>query len=127
MTAPGLRFVLIGALACMAGHALAQEPLDAAGIEAAMAGAATSGINAYGNPYTVHFLAGGAIEGVAGMNDEYVDSGTWWLEGDSLCRRWNAWLDGATNCFAVAIGGGQVTWTDVETGTVVVEDYAAPR
>lgn len=127
MTALRFRFALLGALACLASPALAQEPLDAAAIEAAMAGATTSGINAYGNPYTVRFRTGGAIEGVAGVNDEYVDSGTWWLQDDSLCRRWNAWLDGATNCFAVAIGGGRITWTDVETGTVVVEDYAAPQ
>lgn len=101
--------------------AAAAEPLDAAQIEAVIPGAATSGINAFGNPYTVRFLEDGRIEGVAGSGDEYRDGGTWWLEGDALCRRWEVWLEGRTNCFSVTIEDGTITWLDIADGKTTVE------
>jgi len=119
--------LVAAALAALLGPgAGAQDTLDAAGIEAAMAGATTRGINTFGNPYTVRFLADGTLEGVAGFSDEYADGGTWWIEGDSLCRRWTVWLEARPNCFVVTVADGQVTWTDTLTGTVVVEDHIPP-
>ncbi len=105
----------------------AAEPLSGPEIESALSGATTSGVNAYGNPYTVHILPGGTTEGVAGTNDEYQDSGAWWVEGDTYCRRWNTWLDGQTACFSVIIEDGTVTWVDSATGAPVVEDFTAPQ
>jgi len=120
MTRAALAFATLFAAAA----AWAAEPLDAAGIEAALAGATTSGVNAYGNPYTVRILENGTMEGVAGADDEYADSGSWWLEGDAFCRRWNAWLEATTSCFAVTIVDGEITWQDVATGASVVESYS---
>ena len=64
---------------------------------------------------------------MAGYDDEYADSGTWWVEGDTLCRRWSAWLEGATDCFSVTIEDAKIHWTHVESGDVVTEDYTAPQ
>jgi GntR family transcriptional regulator/MocR family aminotransferase len=105
----------------------AGEPLSGAQIEIALTGATTGGVNAYGNPYTVHILAGGRTEGVAGFSDEYRDSGSWWIEGDAYCRRWDTWLDGQTACFSVLIADGKITWLDTTTGNVVVEDFTPPQ
>lgn len=99
------------------------DPLTAADIETTLPGAVTSGVNAYGNPYTVRFLEGGRIEGVAGASDEYRDGGSWWLEGDALCRRWDTWLEGQTNCFSVTVADGTITWLDTASGTTTVEDF----
>ena len=110
-----------------AAGALAQDPLDGAGIATALTGATTQGINVYGNPYTVRFLADGSIEGVAGANDDYADAGTWWLESDALCRQWTVWLGGQANCFSVTLADGKISWRDVTDGSVVVEDYTAPQ
>lgn len=107
--------------------AAAAEPLSGPQIESALSGATTSGVNAYGNPYTVRILPGGVTEGVAGASDEYQDSGTWWVEGDSYCRRWNTWLEGQTACFSVILEDGKVTWLDPATGTAVVEDFTPPQ
>lgn len=105
----------------------ADEPLRAAEIVEAVAGATTSGVNAYGNPYTVEIREGGTTWGIAGLGNEYEDTGTWWLEDDRFCRRWTTWLEGHTACFAVFIAGGKITWVDAATGDARVEDYTPPQ
>jgi hypothetical protein len=119
------RFACLTATIALVGlaPAIAAEPLKGPQIESTLSGATTSGVNAFGNPYTVHILADGSTEGVAGVNDEYQDSGTWWIEGDTYCRRWNTWLEGQTACFSVMIEGGTVSWLDVATGQTVVESF----
>lgn len=116
----------LAALAAMPTGA-AGEPLGFAEIEAVIPGATTSGVNAFGNPYTVRFMKEGLIEGVAGGSDEYRDGGDWWIEGDSLCRRWNVWLDGQTNCFSVTIENGTIIWLDTSSGKTTVESFSPAR
>ncbi len=101
--------------------------LDAAALENALAGSTTMGVNSYGNPYTVRILADGTTTGVAGHNDEFVDSGSWWIENDMYCRRWNTWLDGATGCFHVVIEGDKVRWLNADGSLAREEDYIAPE
>jgi hypothetical protein len=96
-------------------------------IEAALTNSATKGVNQYGNPYTVWFLPGGRLDGVAGKSDEYVDAGEWWTEEDYLCRRWNTWLDGATGCFQVVITDGTIYWLDHQDRVTRQEEYTAPQ
>jgi dienelactone hydrolase len=100
--------------------------LDASSLEAALVGSTTEGINAYGNPYTVHILADGKTTGVAGHNNEYVDDGTWWVEGDMYCRRWNQWLEGATGCFNAVIEGDKIRWLNADGSLAREETYTAP-
>jgi hypothetical protein len=114
-------------LALLALPAGADQALDGDAIKTALAGATTSGVNVYGNPYTVEFKTDGTLAGVAGTNNEYADTGTWWVDGDTLCRRWTTWLDGATGCFAVSVGDGTITWTDPATGDTTLEHYQAPQ
>jgi len=49
--------------------------LDGTQIEVALTNSASKGVNSYGNPYTVWFLPDGRLDGVAGVNDEFLDSG----------------------------------------------------
>jgi len=100
--------------------------LDASTIEQALGNATTQGVNEYGNPYTVRFLENGTIEGVAGHNDEYKDTGSWWIEGDMLCRRWNEWLEGATGCFNAVIDGDRIRWLSSDGSLAREETYNAP-
>ena len=55
--------------------------------------------------------------------DEQQDTGSWWIEGDSYCRRWQTWLDGQSACFGVSIADGKVTWVDTAAGASVVETF----
>ncbi len=105
----------------------ASTPLDAAAIEGALTGSTTMGVNSYGNPYTVRILDDGTTAGVAGHHDEFVDSGSWWIEDDMYCRRWNTWLDGATGCFHVVIEGDKVRWLNADGSLARQEDYIAPE
>ena len=77
-----LRSLPLLILALAAAPAAAEEPLGAAQIVEAVTGATTSGINAYGNPYTVEIREAGTTWGIAGFSDEYEVTGTWWLEGE---------------------------------------------
>ena len=122
-----LRSLPLLILALAAAPAAAEEPLGAAQIVEAVTGATTSGINAYGNPYTVEIREAGTTWGIAGFSDEYEDTGTWWLEGDRFCRRWTTLLEGQTACFDVFIAGGKITWVDAATGDARVEDYTLPQ
>jgi len=118
--------VLAAALAiCL--PAFAGEPLTGPQIVEAVTGSTTSGINTYGNPYTVEIRPGGTTWGVAGFSNEYEDNGTWWVEGDSYCRRWTTWLEGQTACFQVFVADDKVTWVDAATGNARVEDYVPPQ
>jgi len=103
------------------------KPLSAAEIETALTNAASKGVNSYGNPYTVWFLPGGRLDGVAGVNDEYVDSGSWWLEDDYFCRRWNVWLGGVEGCFQVVIYEDTIYWLDHLDQIVREEEYIPPQ
>jgi hypothetical protein len=92
-------------------------------IENTLSNSATKGINEFGNPYTVWFLAGGRLDGVAGKEDEFVDAGEWWIEENYLCRRWNVWLDGAIGCFQVVINDDTIYWLNHLDQVVTVEEF----
>ena len=117
------RFLQLLAVLAASMPAAAGEPLSGAEIADAVGGATTSGVNLYGNPYTVRILEDGTTRGGAGFSDEHQDTGSWWIEGDSYCRRWQTWLDGQSACFRVSIADGEVTWVDTATGATVVEAF----
>jgi hypothetical protein len=127
MSATHRRLAATALAASLAALPAAAGQLDGAAIEAALAGATTSGVNVYGNPYTVHFRADGSLDGVAGADNDYADTGTWWIDGDTLCRRWTTWLDGKAACFFVVLDGGTITWIDSTTGDKTPERYQAPQ
>ncbi len=69
-----------------------------------------TGINAYGNPYTISYTSDGIISGVAGKADEYRDSGKWWVTDDTFCRQYESWLDGKAACFKVSLEGDAISF-----------------
>jgi dienelactone hydrolase len=70
------------------------------------------GINGYGNPFTITYTANGGISGVAGKNDEYKDTGKWWVEDGAFCRQYHAWLEGEAACFKVTLDGENIGFYD---------------
>ena len=123
-----LAFFMIATALCSPAQAdTPGTPLTDPEIEMALTNAATKGVNSYGNPYTVWFLAGGRLDGIAGKNDEYVDSGEWWLEDNFLCRRWNTWLGGSEGCFQVVIIDTTIYWLTFQGEISREEEYIAPQ
>ena len=57
---------------------------------------------------TIAYSADGGMSGVAGHRDEYRDTGTWWVDGDTFCRQYTAWLDGKAACFSVSLDGDAI-------------------
>jgi hypothetical protein len=42
-----------------------------------------------------------------------TDTGVWYRTGaNSICQRWNHWLDGKTHCLTLRPIGSMVKWTD---------------
>ncbi len=50
-------------------------------------------------PWTAKVLAGGGLLGLSGPNDEESDEGSWRLEGDRYCRKWDTWSRGRERCY----------------------------
>jgi hypothetical protein len=40
-----------------------------------------------------------------------TDKGRWWIQGNSLCQKWEEWYDGKTQCFVITrAGGNNIKW-----------------
>ena len=70
------------------------------------------GINGYGNPYTISYSQDGTMSGVAGKNDEYKDTGKWWIKDQQFCRQYKSWLKGEAACFQVRVEADQMSFFD---------------
>ena len=79
-------------------------------IEAAMSGSKLLCRTAYGDPYEVDVLADGSLVGKAGYAHEDCDTGSWWIEEQYWCRRWNSWSYGETARFLTVIDGDEIRW-----------------
>ena len=88
-------------------------------ITAALSGQSIRGTGPSG-PYRVTFHPDGTVQGVAGLNDEFQDSGTWWVKDNSLCRRYETWFEGKTGCYQIRIEGRVILW--LIDGIVVSKD-----
>ncbi|MEM7291842.1 MAG: hypothetical protein AAF420_00440 [Pseudomonadota bacterium] len=82
--------------------------LDGAAIKVLFAGKSISGVNSFGNPYRVEYLKDGNMDGVAGFNNEYVDTGRWWIDGDKFCRQYSTWFEGVAGCYGISVEGDSV-------------------
>ena len=82
------------------------------------------GVNDYGNPFTISYAANGSMSGVAGKDDEFEDSGKWWVKGNMFCRQYKTWLEGKKACFRVTLRGGQINWHDTVGGFVSADTFA---
>lgn len=84
------------------------QTLDASAAKAVMSGANITGTNSFGNPYSVTFNSNGTIDGVAGLNNEFKDTGSWWMDGNKFCRKYKAWLEAKAECFGISTESGNV-------------------
>ncbi len=89
------------------------EHLSGAQIEQMLLNGTIQGKNR-GNPYTITYGDGGMMSGVAGKNDEFSDTGKWWVEGDRFCRQYKKWVDGAAACFDFVLEDGNFKWYDTD-------------
>gem|GEM_PF-4851292 len=61
-----------------------------------------------GGSVSVTWSTGGRIS--AKTADGYSDTGTWWVDGDRYCRRWNTWADRKTTCWTLTLDGRTLSW-----------------
>ncbi|MFN3521222.1 MAG: PLP-dependent aminotransferase family protein [Phenylobacterium sp.] len=84
--------------------------MEGAALRERISGAKLLCRTAYGDPYEVDVLPDGRLVGKAGYAHEDCDVGSWWMEGDFWCRRWNEWSYGETARFLTVIDGDQIRW-----------------
>jgi hypothetical protein len=63
----------------------------------------------------IQFSANGSLSAYAPDLKSYLgtdrDRGTWWVNNNRLCQKWEKWLDGRLHCFTVRASGTTVHWT----------------
>lgn len=79
-------------------------------LSTALSGAKLLCRTAYGDPYEIDVMADGTLEGKAGYAHEDCDVGSWWIEGQFWCRRWNIWSYGETARFLTVIEDDEIRW-----------------
>ena len=99
--------VLLSGCASGAGYSLSDEPLTGSEIQAVLVGNSISGDN-WDGPFTVYFPAYGEMRGLRARH--YRDSGTWHVEEDALCAKWEDWWGGVERCWGVYLDGTTITW-----------------
>jgi hypothetical protein len=86
-------------------------------------GSAQDGISLSGRTFQVRVKQGsarvtyaaGTMTGTAtnSIGLSSTDSGVWHRTGaNTICQRWNRWLDGQTQCLTLRPMGNMVKWTD---------------
>jgi hypothetical protein len=76
------------------------EQLSAAQIKALAPG--TYAVSVYGLvKLRISFRPGGGLSGL-NLRKQKTDTGTWSVQGEKLCIKWNRWLKGKTRCAALS-------------------------
>jgi hypothetical protein len=89
LSATLLAGIIIGAVS--AAQAQGSKPagaLDGAAIKKYFSGTRIYGTTPSGKTWLIDFNADGTFRGSVPKGD---DVGKWWVEGDTLCRKWTAW------------------------------------
>ncbi len=83
---------------------LPKNTLSAAALEATFKGWTVYGLTPSGNVFRVDFNEDGTL---TGQTHKDGDTGKWWIEGNTLCRRWGPnWSDRdgkEQGCFVIAL------------------------
>ena len=99
--------ILLLALSATALHA-EEGMLSGAEIKAKYSDWRNYGKTPSGKVFLVIYGADGSMKGVVSKGQ---DTGTWWVEGDTLCRKWNAWAGRKPEeCFSIKLDGTKVHW-----------------
>ena len=56
----------------------------------------------------------GSMKGRAGLANEDLDEGRWWLEGDFWCRQWREWSYGQVARFRIVLEGDGIQWVSAD-------------
>jgi hypothetical protein len=64
-------------------------------------------------PYTVYFASYGEMRGV--RSSHYKDEGTWRVEDDAICAKWQNWWGAVERCFGIYLDGDKVNWRRPDT------------
>ena len=78
----------IGVQAAQAADGKPMGALDGAAIKKYFSGTRIYGTTPSGKTWLIDFNADGTFRGSVQRGD---DVGKWWVEGDTLCRKWTAW------------------------------------
>ena len=106
--------MLLAGCASSGGYSSSSEPLTGPEIEAVLTGNSISG-EQWDGPFTVYFPTYGKMLGV--RSTHYRDSGTWRVEEESLCAKWDDWWGGVENCWSVYLDGTTINWRRPDSDT----------
>jgi hypothetical protein len=101
----------LAALALLAGPAEAEmKKLTGVEIKTAFSGARAYSTVEGGRIFQVDYKPDGTIEGllegrVNARQGGRSDTGKWWVDGDTLCRKWSSFGEGKEDCASVALNG----------------------
>jgi len=115
-----------GCAAALASAAVAETPaLTGEAIKATISGRTVHMHTPVGT-IPVVYRSNGTMIGIAKDMALYTgqerDKGTWWISGDRLCQRWQAWLDGQQHCVTIRVSGQMFHWvsSDGRTGLATI-------
>lgn len=114
-------------VAVLSSGVAASEPaaLSGAGLKSAVAGKTVHVSTPVGS-LPITYRANGTMTGrsrlLGGYSGPESDSGTWWVNNDRLCQRWQSWLDGKQHCYRMQVSGTTVHWSrdDGRKGTATI-------
>lgn len=101
------------------------EALAGDGLKAAVTGR-TIALDTPVGSLPISYRANGTMTGESWGLGKFTgtekDKGRWWIDADRLCQRWDVWLDGETNCYALRKNGSKVHWKrqDGRTGIAMI-------
>ena len=102
-----LTMVLLSGCVSGGGLSSSAELLSGEEIVAVLTGNSISGDN-WDGPFTVYFPEYGKMVGVRATH--YRDAGTWRVEQEALCAKWEDWWGGVERCWGIYLDGTTVTW-----------------
>lgn len=95
-------------------------------LEDLLSGAKLSGQRKDGKPWELTLSGDGSLSGVAGHGKEDSDSGSWRLQGDRYCRKWQRWAGRRERCYDIVAEGTELRAYDT-TGTLNWSGKLLPR
>jgi GntR family transcriptional regulator/MocR family aminotransferase len=80
----------------------------------AMTGATVLYREVHGAPCTIEHLPDGTMLGRRGFANEDTDAGSWRVEGELFCRKWNRWVYGEEKAYFIVIDGDKIKYFNNE-------------
>lgn len=107
----GALAALIASVAVAGTPALASAQLSEKEIRNTVAGKRIYLKVPLGGEFPLYYQANGKVSGSGdavglGRFMQPKDQGRWWVRGNRLCQKWQAWYDGKQFCFTLSRGDG---------------------